>query len=115
MTYEAGHLEESQYVHDVELLHRPDAVILVFQHRKFTIQAVAEDDTINLIAEVVLLDSSFEYKLTSVSEREPWVKAIGKKIGWAWMLTNQQGYFDSIQFDFSNSDSEALVPLSGET
>jgi hypothetical protein len=40
----------------------------------------------------------------SVLAQEPWHRAAGKPILWAWRLINQQGYGDGIQVSFSDAE-----------
>ncbi len=74
------------------------AIVLNFERKSFTVKAVSEDSTIEIVPGKFKPNS--EQKLMSVSEEEPWCKVIGDFIGWSWALINNQGYPDAIQFEF---------------
>jgi Family of unknown function (DUF6334) len=109
MAYEAGCLKQVDYLLQEDSL---VAVILTFEYRIFTVLVIASDDTIELFSGACY--PAVKYNLISVTEKEPWLRAIGKKIIWAWDLINQQGYADSIQFYFANVDSEKSSIFSEE-
>ena len=80
----------------------PDAVHLNFERASYTVGQNPDDDTITLLRR----------KLPSIhpaSEVEPFSRAIGKRVLWAWILTNQQGYTDGLQFEFWKSAEEEQV------
>lgn len=104
MVYEAGYLKQVKYLCWKGFTDSIIAVILTFTNKTFTVCAIPSDDTIEVIANQLSLDSESEIILAT--EREPWSRAIGRRTLWAWNLTNQQGYPDSLQFCFANAESQ---------
>jgi len=47
------------------------------------------------------LNDKYDVRM-DISKDSPWNKAIGKPVLWTWHLTNQQGYSDAVQYEFSN-------------
>lgn len=107
MAYEAGELKEVKYLFWMECPHRPEAVVLNFRNRVFTIQAIADDDTIAVTPEQQTI--SDEQKFVSVTQGTPCSIAIGRTVRWVWALKNQQEYPDGVQLSFANPDSEEEV------
>lgn len=106
IVYEAGYLKQVDYLseYDDDCDHFISAIRLTFDNGIYTILAIAEDDTIEVLSGACY--PAIEYHLFSVTEKEPWSRAVGKKNIFAWDSVNQQGYTDSIQFYFDNVDSE---------
>jgi hypothetical protein len=106
MAYEAGYLKQVDYLseYDDDCDNFISAIILTFEHGIYTILAIAEDDTIEVLSGACY--PAIEYHLFSVTGKEPWSGAVDKKIIFTWDSVNQQGYADSIQFYFNNVDSE---------
>ncbi|HLO49183.1 MAG TPA: DUF6334 family protein, partial [Kamptonema sp.] len=107
MAYEAGELKEVKYLFWMECPYRPEAVVLSFRNRVFTIQAIADDDTIAVTSEPLTI--SEEQKFVSITQSPPWSRAIGRAIRWVWNLKNQQEYPDGVQLSFANPDSEEEI------
>ncbi|MDY6937369.1 MAG: DUF6334 family protein [Cyanobacteriota bacterium] len=105
IVYESGLLRQVDSLYFDEDMDSCTSIVLTFQHRIFTITAIASDDTIELYSGNSYLANGD--RLISKTEKEPWCQAIGKRIIWAWSLTNQQGYEDSLQFHFSKIDRDS--------
>jgi Family of unknown function (DUF6334) len=108
---QAGILIQVKYLIDIDYSKSLEAVVLVFENKILTISVFAEEDTIELQSCEPLLDDS--HKLIGLSNNNPWSFAIGKSLRWGWLLMNQQGYLDAIQFEFANniSDNSVIVQL----
>ena len=46
---------------------------------------------------------------THPSTPSVWSRCIGKRLCWAWLLTNQQGYSDGVRLEFGDPDSPESV------
>ncbi|NEO87418.1 MAG: hypothetical protein F6J87_24635 [Spirulina sp. SIO3F2] len=44
-----------------------------------------------------------------VSHKSPWKNALGQRMRWVWLLTNQQGYEDGIRIEFTNPDEKTQI------
>ena len=78
---------------------RISAVELVFESLTITFSVDSEFDTI--IASSLPLSSE---ELICPAVQPFWEHCLGKRLQWAWRLTNQQGYEDGIRFGFQNTD-----------
>ena len=76
--------------------------VLSFQNLELSIIAT-EDDTVELTQGTVGTDPDHSLH---VSDEVPWSQAIGKPLRWGWLMTNQQGYQDAVQFEFARSVAE---------
>jgi hypothetical protein len=48
----------------------------------------------------------------SSSGKEPWLGVIGAEVTWAWVLTNNRGFEDGVQFLFrSSGGTETCIQL----
>ena len=74
-------------------------VELNFGHKKIFFNAM-EDDSIELSHKP---PNELDIFKKNVSKEWPWINALGKGILWYWVMTNNQGYQDAFQIDFSNS------------
>ena len=112
---EIGNLIEVEYLiySDIDDINSSqmivEAIILSFEHKVFTIKAIANDDTIKLIYGRINANSS--QKTIAVSQHKPWSIAIGKRISWSWALINQQGYPDAIQFEFYEHNPTTSITI----
>lgn len=77
-----------------------------FEHGCLTVSANPDDDTVRLkdgrmdLAHAVLLH-----------DRTPWSTAVGCRVRWIWTLSNQQGYRDGLQIEFTRERSTVSVQL----
>ena len=106
---DAGPLLQTHYMTRNELPSVPSSFVLTFQNMELTVTA-QDDDSVELILGGVGTDS--EHTLRS-NEEFPWSEAIGKPVRWGWMMTNQQGYQDAVQFEFARNiaDTSTIIQL----
>ncbi len=78
-----------------QLLQRFDEIVLTFDRGTVAIAVNPGDDTVRL------LRSGSNYPHTSVlTDTDPWQRAIGWPIMWAWTLKNNREYVDGLQIEF---------------
>ncbi len=65
---------------------------------------VQNDDSIELRVNGCFVDAP-DHEVRVLNELAPWNAAISRPLLWAWMMINQQGYFDGLQFDFAENVS----------
>jgi hypothetical protein len=89
------------------------AVRLTFESLAVIFRAVPEDDTIS-VAEGGPFPAANEVQVTA-TDTAPWVDCVGRKVEWAWLLTNQQGYEDAVRMEFRTGHAgvELVVAASG--
>ena len=87
-------------------------LVLIFGRNLLSIK-VLEDDSLKF-------DVSTTCKCNGLIEQEldftfPWIKCIGKPMRWFWVMENNQGYLDGVQFEFATnvSDEANIVQLVG--
>ncbi|MEV6301156.1 DUF6334 family protein [Actinoplanes sp. NPDC051861] len=68
------------------------ALVLVFEHGTLAVEAVADDDTVE-----VSLHSSPESVGEDVSGEPPWSLLVGGTPLWLWSMINQHGFRDGLQ------------------
>ena len=78
------------------------AVELQFTSLAVVVSAVADDDTIAIVA-------GLPSAQTASGHSSVWDGCIGKRVRWAWLLKNQQGYLDGARFEFGNADEPGSV------
>ena len=82
------------------------AVKLKFEN--ISIMLIAqEDDSIEIELNGCFVNAS-GYEIQRLDRSAPWNTAISRPLLWAWMLINQQGYFDGLQFEFAESVEAAV-------
>lgn len=96
-----------EYLVDTTFPGQPKAIIINFENQVFTVKAVPDDDSIEVVSGRISCDSSENF--ISVSDKLPWSIAIGKYPRWIWALINQQGYSDAVQFEFAKNISDEAV------
>jgi hypothetical protein len=74
------------------------AVRLTFESLAVVFRAVPDDDTISVV-EGGPFPEPDEVRVTA-TDAAPWVACVGRKVEWAWLLTNQQGYEDAVRMEF---------------
>jgi Family of unknown function (DUF6334) len=107
----AGTLRQVKYLLDIESPDSLEAIVLIFENRILTVSVFAEEDTIELQDCEPLIGAS--NNLIDLLNNNLWSLAIGKALRWGWVLINQQGYLDAIQFEFANnvSDNSVIIQL----
>lgn len=106
-----GDLLLVEYLVESSLPESIEAIIFNFENQAFTVKAVVDDDTIEVVSGRASNEPS--QNIISVSKNKPWSLALGKRIRWSWALINHQGYHDAIQFEFAKdlSDSSVIIQL----
>lgn len=98
--YDAGELTGVEYQSagstDDSLV---SAVLLSFELSCWLITANSDDDSINIreVTRSTIAGGSFK----DAAGLFPWADALGAHAQWAWVLENQQGYSDGLQFSFA--------------
>lgn len=75
---------------------------LKFENGEVFHEALGDTDELSCAS---TLEDKYQ-EVLDVSDKAPWIDAIGKEALWIWTLTNQQGYNDAIQYSFANSVKE---------
>jgi hypothetical protein len=99
MCYSAGRLVRVRYgaPHDVPTL--VTTIVLDFEAGSWTLAVNGDDDTVLIVdTGTALLDG---LHLTDAPSGSPWTQTLGTTAQWIWILENQQGYEDGIQFAFA--------------
>jgi hypothetical protein len=109
MVYESGCLLQIEYLVHILFPNQPEAIIFTFENDIFTVKAIAEDDTIEIANGIPNFEQSYE--IIQAPENDLLLKARHKKLRWAWLLTNHQGYNDGLRFEFANSFSEEKITV----
>jgi hypothetical protein len=99
--YSVGILNDVYYRVDEQCAGAITEIIFIFEEVVLRITVNTEDDTICLstvesdidIADSTIRNKQFDELIASFKS---------KSIQWAWKLTNQQGYFDGVQFEFTD-------------
>lgn len=102
--YDAGRLTGVREALLVEESSLVSAVELVFE--QLTITVAAEPDYDKVAVSVSSLSSD---EAISTSPQAFWAMCIGKRVKWAWLLTNHQGYSDGLRLEFKNTDEKEAV------
>jgi Family of unknown function (DUF6334) len=87
------------------------AVALRFESLTAGFRVVPDDDT--LAASVGVLAAESDEEVMDLGGEPPWSSCLGLGVCWGWRLTNQQGYTDGVQLEFSEpgEPSRAVVEL----
>jgi hypothetical protein len=90
--------------------------LIVIQTGRYEIVVSVNIDTDEILVELDDGTLKFEHNPFQVGFREklidiePAVQLAGKHLGWAWRLTNQQGYSDGLLFALGTVVPDALEP-----
>jgi hypothetical protein len=100
--YEAGLLTAVRYGY-FEGIVAPLAVVLDFEAGSWVLTVDPDDDT-------VLVDASAglpsDLRFEPAPGESPWTTAIGAQAQWIWIMYNQRGYEDGLQFGFGFGSAE---------
>ena len=102
MVHDAGALRDVARLTHADLPDEAEGYVLTFEHAVYTARVNLDDDSLELTAGAPLLDDG--YSLTACATRAPWPRALGHRLRWAWLLTNQQGYRDALQLELADPD-----------
>lgn len=86
-----------------------DAVELYFGNQSVLVTAL-EDDSLAVTPNQTIPDTDHHF-VQSLNETPPWKDAIDRPLLWAWVMVNQQGYFDGLQLDFCELPNSAVVRI----
>ncbi len=79
-----------------------DAVEMQFEDTIATIYVEPDFDTLHIeLSELKVGSDCYPKVATSL---KPWDDAVGRTLGWIWLLRNQQGYEDGLRFEFSQNE-----------
>ncbi|MGQ0843498.1 MAG: DUF6334 family protein [Sporichthyaceae bacterium] len=56
-----------------------------------------------------LRPSEPEPMAVDLSDTPPWSQLLGRRLGWRWAMTNQNGYFDGLQLEFEQPGAPAVA------
>jgi hypothetical protein len=87
-----------------ELPNRVARVVLEFETGSWVLGVDPDDDTVLIDREPGT--ASEEYLVGDAPADSPWAGALGRSAQWIWILCNQQGYADGIQFAFAEDGRE---------
>lgn len=79
------------------------AVRLTFESLAVVFRAVPDDDTVSVIEGGPFPEP--DELLVTATDSVPWAACVGRKVEWAWLLTNQQGYEDAVRMEFQTGRS----------
>jgi hypothetical protein len=106
-TEDLGTISKVSYAFDENIRHSPNAILMYFSKIVIIIKVVEEDDSVELIS--INLDMANEIDSIDVSSDTLWKDIINVNLRWVWVLTNQQGYTDGIQFEWGDPSSEKSI------
>lgn len=104
---DAGVLRAVRCTRHPELPERIATVTLEFEALTLNCRVDADDDTLALSLEAVSTPSAAE----TLSGSGAWANAVGAALRWGWVMTNNQGYADGVQFEFANPSDRSSVCL----
>jgi len=100
MCYEAGRLVRVRHGVPVDVPTLVTTGVLDFELGSWALTVNADDDTIRIATTEEL--RSEDVRLDDAPAESPWTRALGASVQWIWLLRNQQGYHDGIQFSFAH-------------
>jgi phage tail protein X len=83
-------------------------VLMEFESKRLAI-FVTDDDELALLQRFDEGAPGVGLRTSDIGHLHPWREAIGAPVIWAWVLTNQQGYTDGVQLEFSASADKKPV------
>jgi hypothetical protein len=85
------------------------AVGMRFESLSAVFRAVADDDTLTVSLGPLVPRS--DERLLEANNSTPWASCLGLGIGWAWRLTNHEGYDDGVrlELDKPNEASSTII------
>lgn len=109
MCDDSGHLVSVRYGSDPELPDRAHLVGLTFESGEWWLGVDPDDDSL-VIAEHL---TDGKAVLTPAPHDSPWQGALGRRPRWVWVMINQQGYMDGIQFEFitDKADNDQRIQM----
>lgn len=105
MCYEAGRLQAVRYGVLADTPEIVGAVRLDFEFAAWTLDVCPDDDTVRISRLEALTESDLSFEDAPVDS--PWRPALGLSAQWVWIMENQQGYCDGLQFAFALDGTEA--------
>ena len=94
---------------DAENSYWTESVVLIFQNFHYVINVNPDNDEVEILFQdqsQVLTKDQFQVdndNIIRISKRpeNAMYNLLGSKLTWVWEMTNNQGYFDGIQFQFN--------------
>lgn len=108
MSEEGGDLQVVTYLFDKVAPKEISAVRLGFTGGEWLIRVNEDDSTLEIGPVSAVVET---YQSANVSTHFPWAAALGKHARWVWLLENQDGYEDAIQFEFADTDRGGSVRI----
>jgi hypothetical protein len=104
MCHIAGQLVDVRYgtPHDAPTL--LTTILLDFETGSWVLAVNAGDDTVQITDTDAT--SLRDLYLAEPAAHSPWTAALGSAAQWVWILENQQGYADGIQFAFAHDGAQ---------
>ncbi|MEV6345183.1 DUF6334 family protein [Actinoplanes sp. NPDC051851] len=109
MTEQGGPLRAVTYLYDPELPREIIAIRLGFDGGDWLVSVDPDDDTIAV--GVTTADGLSDLHTADASTLTPWAGALGKGCRWAWVVENQQGYLDALQWEFTGAANGSAVTV----
>jgi Family of unknown function (DUF6334) len=104
-----GYLSKVKYILDEDLGDSPIAFLMYFDRIVAMIRVIADDDSVELKA--IDFDLANKLNAIDVSDNALWKDALGSQLHWVWSLTNNQGYTDGIQFEWTNHSLKKSIVI----
>lgn len=108
----AGRLVSVRYGFSHVLPADVSAVVLCFESGEWLLTVAPDDDTIRIQEAAASHDPDLTFRDPPAAS--PWAPALGKTAVWAWVLENQQGYADGVQFSFGDTAECAWIQMIAE-
>ncbi len=104
-----GYLSKVKYIFDEDVEDLPITFLMYFDKIVAMIRVIREDDSV----EVRSIEFELANKLDAidVSDNYLWKDALGSQLHWVWSLTNNQGYTDGIQFEWTNHSLKKSIMI----
>jgi Family of unknown function (DUF6334) len=80
-----------------------------FRHGTVYVAVEPDDDSVRLLAD----GAGYPY-VVRITDQKPWNAMVGCSLRWGWLLTNQRGYTDGAQFEFSGESQSWTIQLVAE-
>lgn len=104
MCYDAGRLQAVRYGVLADTPTSVWEVRLDFEFATWTLGVFPDDDTVSISRCETSAESDLSFEYAPVDSR--WRSALGKSAQWVWIMENQQGYCDGLQFAFALDGTE---------
>jgi Family of unknown function (DUF6334) len=104
-----GNLSKVKCIFDEIIEDSPIAFLMYFDRIVAMISVIAVDDSVECRA--IDFDLANKLDAIDVSKNALWKNAIDSQLLWVWSLTNNQGYTDGIQFEWTNHSLKISIVI----